>query len=161
MTITIIIEELLKDIRERSHLDVQGMEPDMQYRIEAGSDKNEQLKREIVIVSSALTRMLQRYLVDDDTDTADNTLDGRVDEQDEQLEWELEMSDRRASNKAQPLTDACHDYMVHYTLARYYKSVNAGELSNTHSLQTADAAREIEGLLFSKTPPRYEPATGE
>lgn len=158
MTITIIIEELLKDIRERSHLDVQGMEPDVQYRTEAGSDKNEQLKREIVIVSSALTRMLQRYLVADDTDAADNALDGRVGQQ---LVWELDMSDRRASNKAQPLADACHDYMVHYTLARYYKSVNAGELSNTHSLQTADAAREIEGLLFSKTPPRYEPADGE
>ncbi|MBR4404926.1 MAG: hypothetical protein IKW84_08960 [Bacteroidaceae bacterium] len=158
MTITIIIEELLKDIRERSHLDVQGMEPDMQYRTEAGSDKNEQLKREIVIVSSALTRMLQRYLNVDDTAQADNTLDGRVGQQ---LVWELDMSDRRASNKAQPLADACHDYLVHYTLARYYKSVNAGELSNTHSLQTADAAGEIEGLLFSKTPPRYEPADGE
>ena len=158
MTITIIIEELLKDIRERSHLDVQGMESDMQYRIEAGSDKNEQLKREIVIVSSALTRMLQRYLVDSVSQEADNTLDGRVGSQ---LEWELEMSDRRASNKAQPLADACHDYLVHYTLARYYKSVNAGELSNTHSLQTADAAREIEGLLYSKTPPKYEPAGGE
>ena len=130
----------------------------MQYRIEAGSDKNEQLKREIVIVSSALTRMLQRYLVDNDTDAADNTLEGRVGEQ---LEWELDMSERRASNKAQPLTDACHDYLVHYTLVRYYKSVNAGELSNTHSLQTADAAREIEGLLYSKTPPKYEPAGGE
>lgn len=158
MTITIIIEELLKDIRERSHLDVQGLEPEMQYRIEAGSDKNEQLKREIVIVSSALTRMLQRYLVDSDSQEADNTLDGRVGSQ---LEWELHMSERRASNKAQPLADACHDYMVHYTLARYYKSVNAGELSNTHSLQTADAAREIEGLLYSKTPPKYEPAGGE
>ena len=158
MTITIIIEELLKDIRERSRLDVQGMEPDVQYRTEAGSDKNEQLKREIVIVSSALTRMLQRYLTHDDTGTADDTLDGRVGEQ---LVWNLNVSERRASNLAQPLTDACHDYMVHYTLARYYKSVNAGELSNTHSLQTADAAREIEGLLFSKTPPRYEPADGE
>lgn len=158
MTITIIIEELLKDIRERSHLDVQGMEPDVQYRTEAGSDKNEQLKREIIIVSSALTRMLQRYLVDSDSQEADNTLDGRVGSQ---LEWELYMSERRASNKAQPLTDACHDYMVHYTLARYYKSVNAGELSNSHSLQTADAAREIEGLLYSKTPPKYEPAGGE
>ncbi len=158
MTITIIIEELLKDIRERSHLDVQGMEPDVQYRTEAGSDKNEQLKREIVIVSSALTRMLKRHLVDSDSQEADNTLDGRVGSQ---LEWELDMSERRASNKAQPLTDACHDYMVHYTLARYYKSVNAGELSNTHSLQTADAAREIEGLLYSKTPPKYEPAGGE
>ena len=158
MTITIIIEELLKDIRERSHLDVQGVEPDVQYRTEAGSDKNEQLKREIVIVSSALTRMLQRYLVADDTETADNTLDGRVGSQ---LEWELDMSERRASNKVQPLTDACHDYMVHYTLARYYKSVNAGELSNTHSLQTADAAKEIQELLYSKTPPIYEPAGGE
>lgn len=158
MTITIIIEELLKDIRERSHLDVQGMAPDVQYRIEAGSDKNEQLKREIVIVSSALTRMLQRYLVDSDSQEADNTLDGSVGSQ---LEWELDMSERRASNKAQPLADACHDYMVHYTLARYYKSVNAGELSNTHSLQTADVAREIEGLLYSKTPPKYEPAGGE
>jgi hypothetical protein len=158
MTITIIIDELLKDMRERSHLDVQGLAPDVQYRTEAGSDKNEQLKREIVIVSSALTRMLQRYLTDDDTNSADNTLDGRVGEQ---LEWTLDMSERRASNKVQPLTDACHDYLVHYALSRYYKSVNAGELSNTHSLQTADAAKEIEGLLYSKTPPRYEPAGGE
>lgn len=158
MTITIIIEELLKDIRERSHLDVQGMEPDVQYRTEAGSDKNEQLKREIVIVSSALTRMLQRYLTHDDTGTADDTLDGRVGEQ---LVWNLNVSERRASNLAQPLTDACHDYLVHYALSRYYKSAAADELSNTHSLLTADASNEITALLYSKTPPTYEPAGGE
>lgn len=158
VTVTIIINELLKDMRERSHLDVQGLAPDVQYRTEAGSDKNEQLKREIVIVSSALTRMLQRYLTHDDTGTADDTLDGRVGEQ---LVWNLNVSERRASNLAQPLTDACHDYMVHYALSRYYKSVNAGELSNTHSLLTADASNEITTLLYSKTPPIYEPAAGE
>lgn len=151
MKITLIVEELLKDMRERSHLDVQEMEPDAQYRTEAGSDKNEQLKREIVTVSASLTRMLHRWLADDYDVSADNML-GLTDE----LTWKLNMGERRMSGKVQPLTDACHDYMVHYVLSRYYKSVNAGELSNTHSLQTADAAKEIEELLYSKNPPRYE-----
>ena len=151
MKITLIVEELLKDMRQRSHQDVQGMEPDVQYRTEAGSDKNEQLKREIVTVSSSLTRMLNRWLAEDYDASADN-MPGVA----EELVWNLNMSERRMSGKVQPLTDACHDYMVHYVLSRYYKSVNAGELSNTHSLLIADAAKEIEELLYSKKPPRYE-----
>ena len=151
MKITLIVEELLKDIREKSSLDTEGMEPEVKYRVEAGSEKNDQLKREIITVSSVLTRTLSRYLADDDRAEADNMLGLSA-----ELTWKLNLSERRTVGKAQPLTDACHDYMVHYVLARYYKSVNAGELSNKHSLLTADAAKEIEQLLYTKTPPRYE-----
>lgn len=151
MKITIITEELLKDIRTRSNLDVQGMEPEVQYRVEAGSDKNDALRREITTAGSVLTGLLYRFLQEGYRTEADN-MPGVA----EEMVWVLNVGERRLSGKVQPLTDACHDYLLHSVLDRYYRSVNAAELSKTHFQQTADAAKEIEKLLYSKKPPRYE-----
>ncbi len=150
MRIVLDIEELLLDIRNKSHEECATLIADTEarYRAEAGNHKNLELFRDIAESGSSLSRLLFRYLADYYQDEASNN-----DTLPESLVYELNISERRSSGKAQPLADAMHQYVVHYTLAKFYASVSQTELSNAHSLQTQGAASQIEDLLLTKKPP--------
>ena len=150
MRIVLDIEELLLDIRNKSHEECANTIADVEarYRVEAGNHKNLELFRCIAEVGSSLSRLLHRYLVDYFQDEASNN-----DTLPESLVYELNLSERRLLGKAQPLADAMHQYVVHYTLAKYYATVNATDLSNKHSTLTQDASKQIEDLILTKKPP--------
>lgn len=148
LTITLYTDELLHDIHERSHSECQAIADDAErYRVEAGTDKDDRLVREMIRVQSSLKRMMHRWL-DEPATAADDTLD-----KPESFCYELNVTGRRGMNKAQPLTDACHDFTVAYTLARFYASVGMKDLSNAYSIAANDAGVEIDELLNSKLPP--------
>lgn len=150
MRIVLNIEELLLDIRNKSHEECASAIADVEerYKYEAGNHKNLELFRDVAEVGSSLSRLLHRYLVDYYQEEASNN-----DTLPESLVFELNLSERRLLGKAQPLADAMHQYMVHYTLAKYYATVNATDLSNKHSTLTQDAATQIEDLILTKKPP--------
>ncbi len=150
MRIVLDIDELLLDIRNKSHEECATAIADTEarYRAEAGNHKNLELFRCIAEVGSALSRSLHRYLVDYFQDEADNN-----DTLPQSLVYELNLSERRASGKAQPLADAMHQYVVHYALAKFYATVSQTELSNKHSTLTQDASQTIDALLLTKKPP--------
>ena len=149
MTITLSIDELLTDITNKSHLETEGIEsPDIKYRVQVGSEKKDEIFRLLLSVSSSLTRLVHRYLVRTYIQETDNGIS-----MPEAFVYELTMSERREAGKSQPLADKMHDYLVHYTLAKFYASVGQGEFSNAHSAQTQVASAEIESLLYDKRPP--------
>lgn len=150
MILSLSVPVILRDIKVKSHYEVSVItDAEARYRIEAGTEKEEEIYRDMTDVASALSRRLRRYLVEYYQEEASNEVsipDAFV--------YDLEVSDRRADNLLQPLTDAAHDYVVHYTLAKFYSSVSQVDLSNKHSVLTEEAAKTIENLLYSKQPPQ-------
>lgn len=148
LTITLITDEVLHDIHTKSGIECQAYaDPAERHRVEAGTEKNDELIREMKTVNSSLKRMMHRWLSESGT-TADNTLSKPV-----SFVYNLNMTTRMSADKAQELTDACHNFMVAYTMARYYGSVGAKELSNTYSIISATAAEDVEKILNEKQPP--------
>lgn len=149
MKIYLNVDELLFDIRNKSHQETAGiLDVEERYRVEAGEHKVEELRRCLSEVSSILSRTVSRYLVDCYHQHADN--DSCLPET---LVYDFDLSERRMINKAQPLSDAMHSFIVHYVLAKYYATVNQTELSNKHSALTQDSASLIEEILYTKRPP--------
>lgn len=149
MKVILNVSELLFDIRNKSHEECASItDVETRYRAEAGNHKNEELFRSLVEVGTALARTCRKYLVDYYQEEADNSVSLP-----ESLVFEFDFSERRGEGKAQPLADAMHSYMVHYTLAKYYATVSQSELSNKHSLATNEAATAIRELITYKKPP--------
>lgn len=148
LTITLYTDELLHDIRMKSSIECQAIDnAEERYRCEAGTDKNDELVRQMLTVSSSITRMFNKWLSNSQT-SADNTL-GKP----ESFQYALNLPERQARGKAQELTDACHAYMVSYVLARYYAGVGQKEWSNNYSLETAAHADEIMMIINRKAEP--------
>ena len=149
MTLELSIPVLLKDIKSKSYYDVQGItDVETRYRIQAGTEKEQEIYRTMVEVASTLSHRLRRFLAEYYQEEANNELSVP-----DSFVYELEVSDRRADNLLQPLTDAAHSYVVHYTLSKFYATVSQGDLSNKHSAMTADAAKSIDEILYTKQPP--------
>jgi hypothetical protein len=149
MRIVLEVAELLFDIRNKSHEECASItDVEARYRAEAGHHKDEEIFRSLVGVNSSLTRLVRRYLVDSIALEADDNASIP-----DSFVYEFEISQRRADNLTQPMADAMHDYLVHYTLAKFYATVSQGDLSNKHSALTQAAATEIEELLYTKKPP--------
>ena len=149
MTLYLSVQELLKDIKQKSHYEVSAIaDVEARYRVQAGTEKEEQIYRTMLEVATSLAHRLRRFLNDYYQEEADNRIsipDAFV--------YDLDISDRRAVNLAQPLTDVCHSYIVHYTLSKFYATVSQGDLSNMHSQATAEAANQIDALIYTKQPP--------
>ena len=149
MRVVLDVAELLFDIRNKSHEECASItDVEARYRAEAGRHKDEELFRSLVEVNSSLTRLVRRYLKEFITTEADNNAaipDSFI--------YEFEISQRRSSNLTQPMADAMHSYLVHYTLAKFYATVSQTDLSNKHSTLTQAAATEVEELLYTKNPP--------
>lgn len=151
MTITISISELLSDIKTKSRLETDGIaDADMKYRVQVGSEKNDEIYRDLTSSHASVRRVMRRFLQKDYSDSDNNELPVPYMTD---FTYVLAFADRRLANKVQPLTDKIHDYLVHLTLSKFYASVSAGELSNAHSMLTIDAANQIEDLLYSKDSP--------
>ena len=150
MVITLYEQELYNDIRKKSHYEVAEIQDvEARYRAEAGTEKQEEILRCIEEgVAQARHRCL-RYLDETITEEADDTLDpGEV------YTFYFPISERRAINKAEPLTSALHTFVVHYARSKFYSTVSQIELSNKHSLQAVECGNDIDQLLYTKQPPR-------
>lgn len=149
MLITLQVEELLRDLKKKSHEEVKAIEDiEARYRAEAGTEKEHEIMRCMVEAASALSRRLWRYLRNYYQDESDNQLAIP-----EAFVYDLVMSERRAEGKAQQLADYMHTFIVHLTLSRFYSTVSQQELSNKHSLQSLEDAKQLDELIYSKLPP--------
>ena len=149
MLIVLNVQGLLKDIKSKSHYDVSSVtDAEARYRIEAGTEKEDEILRTMAEVATSLSRRLRRFLESGYQMIASDRVSLPED-----FTWELDISERRANNLMQPLADAAHSYIVHYTLAKFYSTVSAVELSNIHSTWTAEAAEAIDELIYSKQEP--------
>ena len=151
MVITLYTAELINDLRTKSHYEASNFIPDVEarYRAEAGAEKREDLSRCISEGFDRLRHRCWRFLKDEYIQQADNTISLP-----DQVDIELTLTERRAVNKALPLKEAFHTFVIEYALSKFYSDVHVPDLSNKHSLLAIDAGNRIDELLFTKLPPR-------
>lgn len=150
MLIVLNVSELMRDIKKKSHREVEERIADVEarYRAEAGTEKEDEITRCMVEAASNLSHHLHRYLRTWYQDEVDDQLalpDAFV--------YDLSLSERRAEGKAQPLADYMHSFVVDLTLSRFYSSVSQQDLSNIHSQKALETARLLEDMLYTKKPP--------
>lgn len=150
MNIGLLTNELLTDIRNKSHEECANTISDVEarYRTEAGNHKNEEVYRCMLEAASTLSHIVGRYLNDTagfEADDSANIPDAFV--------YDLNFSERRMQGKAQAMADAMHSYIVHYTLSRYYITVAAPDLAKTHTELATAAATLVQRLMYTKKPP--------
>jgi len=150
MTIELNIETMLLALRQKSHLEVQDI-ADVVARdnARAGLDKIDEINRNIKDGIAQVSRRCWRFLKDDRAMVAVNT-----DDMPQTVAFDLRLSERRGTNKAEPLAAAMQSLIIEYALAEFYVTVNHSELSKVHSLAAMDAGNMIEELLYTKKPPR-------
>lgn len=150
MLITLSVAEIMRDIKKKSHREVEEKIPDVEarYRAEAGTEKEDEITRCMVEAASALSHRMHRYLRTWYQDEVDNQLAIP-----EAFVYDLSFSERRAEGKAQPLTDYMHNFIVHLTLSRFYSTVSQQELSNIHSQLALDTAGLLDDMIYTKKPP--------
>lgn len=68
--------------------------------------------------------------------------------------YTLLISSRKAANKAQPLADIIHSYLVNSVLTKSYSTMGQAELAAKHEAQTVSDAQVINKLLHTKLPPQ-------
>lgn len=149
MEIILSVEDLLKAIKQESHREVEGIEnAETRYRVQAGTEKEQDIYRCMVESASALRHRVRRYLRAYWQQEADNQL-----ALPESFVYEFTMSERRSVGKAQPLADHMASFIKHLTLSKFYAMVSQGDLSNKHSTIALDEANTIEDMIYSKQPP--------
>lgn len=150
MVITLYTEDIALDIRSISHHEVAEI-PDVEtrYRAEAGSDKLPLIYRGIAEGVAGVRGVCARFLRPEYVREADNTR-----ETPETYVFDFAISERRAINKAVPLTNAMGRYITHRALSSFYADVLQGDLANKHDALAAKAGDEITNLIYSKVPPR-------
>lgn len=150
MVITLYKQELLNDLRTKSHYEVANI-PDVEarYRAEAGTEKMEDVLRCIEEGVSRLRHRCWRYLSEELSGAADDALFSP-----QEYRIGLTLSERRAVGKEKPFTEAMHTFVVEYALSKFYSDVAQQELSNKHSVLAMEAGDRIDNLLYTKLPPR-------
>ena len=150
MVITLYTQELLNDLRSKSHYEVSQIENvEVRYRAEAGSEKTDEIKRCISDGIARLRHRCWRFLREEITETNDNGTYWT----DESV-FDLSLSELRAINKSEPLTVAMHTFVVEYALSKFYSDMSMQDLSNKHSVLAMEAGDRIDDMLFTKMPPR-------
>lgn len=149
MTITLNMRELLFDIRNKSHLETASItDAESRYLIEAGTEKTDEILRDIMEAYSFLRSVFLRYLVPDCISSADNLpLDAT------ELVIDLDLSARRRTNRIQQFADMAHSYIVDRTLAKFYSNVSQPDLSAKHDKSAQSVLSDMQALLYSKLPP--------
>lgn len=149
MVVTLYAQEILNDLRSKSHYEVSAIPgAEAQYRVEAGTEKMDEVVRCINEGVRRLYGRLRRWLRQDIDQTTDNT-SSLPDE----WTFELAISERRAIATAQPLSEVAHTFVVEYALSKFYSDMAVQDYSNKHSTLALDAAARLDELLYTKMPP--------
>ena len=150
MVIVLYAEEIIKRLRSISHREVATIEdPDVRYRVEAGSEKMDEIHHCIMDAYSRLSARCSRWLVASYKHNVDNYISLP-----ESFSFEFDLSERRSINNSDALLTEMHNFTVEYALSKFYSDVNQSELSNKHSLLALDAGNNIDRILYTKQPPR-------
>lgn len=139
MTISLSIENIINDISGRYLMQKQGTDtmPPKGVLTQSIAEANAKL---VVLVSKYIQPSLNEY-------ASDNLV--AMD-----LVYDLVMTQRRAMNKIQALTDLMHSFLVNAALAKIYSNEAQQELSKNANEQAVSDANNITYLLNTKYAPR-------
>lgn len=149
MKIELSKNELLFDMMNKSHSEVSVItDAEARYKVEAGTEKKDELERDLITALSMLNPHISRYLVSDFTEDADNEA-----ALPDTIVFEFSFAERRLDGKMQPLTDAIHAFLVDCTLGLFYASVAHTEFQTKRTQMAAADAQLVEQLIYTKRPP--------
>ncbi len=149
MKIELSKKELLFDIMNKSHSEVSVItDAEARYKAEAGTEKADEIERDLITSMSLLYASIGRFLRSDLTTCAENGA-GMPDT----LVYEFTFSERRLDGKMQPLTDAIHAFLVDSTLGLFYNSVSASDIAAKRAQMAINDLQLVERLVYSKKQP--------
>ena len=150
MQVTLDIETVIRDIRTKSHLEAASVaDPAARYRVEAGTEKLSEVKRDIAGAVSSLVNDCYRFLDMPGTGEADDIIsDGKV-------VLNVSAGQRRMDGKEKAVAQKIHEIVVDLSLQKFYVSVTQLEMSKAHQAQAVTGIAELESMLRRKRPPKY------
>lgn len=151
MDIKLNIAKIINDVRTKSHFEVSSVQdPSARYRIEAGSEKLGEVKRDLAAAISTLIQECYRFLDAPGIDDADNSLTDA-----EEVTLVILGGSRRLYGKEKALAQKLHEIAVDLTLYKFYASVSQSDLSKQHSSLATTGIAELQSMLRQKRPPKY------
>lgn len=151
MEIKLNINKIVNDVRTKSHLEVATVQdPTARYRVEAGTEKMGEIKRDLAAAVSTIVQECYRFLDAPGVDDADNMLTDA-----EELTFVILGGARRLYGKEKALAMKLHEVAVDLTLHKFYASVSHADLSKQHASLAATGIAQIESMLRQKRPPKY------
>lgn len=152
MEVKISSDELLFNIKNKSHQELAVLVPDPEQRYpqEAGSEKEEDLKRCIVESFAEAVGIVSRFEynicpVQEVTATAP--------ELPEYFVFYIESSERRLVSEEQALADMLLSYMTNRSLSRYYTNAGRNDLAAKDEANAAYDKDQIIKLIYRKRRP--------
>ena len=150
MTITLFTSPIFDEVRQKSHLNVQDIkDAESRDNARAGVEHTVELRRCISDGFAQLSRRCLRFLDDDIS-----LVYGDEPSWPESYVYSFAFGERRAINKAEPLTAVMHAFVVQYALSKWYSTVSQSEQSNKYSLEAIESGNQIDALLYHKQAPR-------
>lgn len=151
MEIKLNIDKIVKDVRTKSHLEVASVQdPAARYRIEAGTEKLGEVKRDLAAAVSSLVQECYRFLDVPGVDEADNSLTDS-----EEIVFVVEGGARRLYGKEKAIAQKLHEIAVDLTLYKFYASVSEANLSKQHASLAATGVATLSTMMRNKRPPKY------
>lgn len=159
-TTTIVLQglNLLLDIRNKSHQEVADIaDVKQKYHVEAGTDKDEDVKRSLQEAIHMLKNVCRDFLISSSSETTtevDDSLEGITEES--EIELELHLSGRRDGIlQAEDLANVIHSYVVNKALELFYGNTPIKELAQLHMTRAAESEAKLRGMLYRKRKPDY------
>lgn len=149
MKVTLYINELLFDLKNKNALETSGIaDTEQRYRAQAGSEKDDELKRDIQNAASQLSVLMMKFLSHKFHSGSDNgALSGDM------LVFDFGISGRRAINRIPAIADIMHSIIVNLGLSYFYKSVALPELERGRKKAAAEDMAALQPMLYDKMPP--------
>ena len=149
LSITISRQNAYDDIRVKSHIDCETIvDATARYKIEAGTEKAEQIHQCISDAFASVLQLVRRFLTPSAQAEAMTTAyDGVSD-----LSLPFYVSDRRAHYFSATLAPSIHAYVVDFALAKYYASIYPA-FAAPYTQRLAGEASAIETIIYTKQPP--------
>lgn len=156
ITILISSEEVIYDIKSKTHteLAVSVQDETQRYKIEAGTEKLDEVKRCVQQAYSEATSALVRWL--DNTGSADNvtsTYDNSAVVLPANLMFRFRWTERRYRDKQDPMTSLLFSLIVNLAMVRFYTSMQAEGLAKVRASQAQSDLSQIQALVYYKGEP--------
>lgn len=149
MKIAIETSDLIKNVKSKSHNEVSQIEDEkLRYKIEAGTEKEAEIRTCIAEAVATFEASSFRFIKPIHSEEVMASL-GLP----EILEFEFMGGGRRLHGKAPALASLVLSLLTNLTLAKFYTTVNAADLSKSHDELTNGDTVLLEKLLFEKRPP--------
>lgn len=150
MVVTLDIERIIRDIRTKSHLEVANVaDPSVRYRVEAGTEKMSEIRRNVAGAVSSLVNDCYRFMDVAGTNGADDTIAG------DKVVLDVMAGPRRVAGKEKALAQKIHEIVVDLAMQKFYVSVSQIEMSKAHAAQADAGKAELKVMLHQKRPPKY------